>query len=103
MSSEAVNQKVTTTPSSQLKHAVIGFLVGLAFTSFCAFLYVQKLKLQVVDDIQYERDFIVAAYKPALEKLTAEERSEWAANLPAREKNVMCTYLPSICSESTKD
>ena len=88
MATEAIQQYIDATPTSKLKHAVIGFLVGLAFASFCAYLYVQELKLQVVDDIQYERDYIVAAYKPVLEKLTVEERSAWAENLPERERNV---------------
>ena len=98
MASQTIRQD-DTSALRQLKCAALGFVAGIALASFSAFLYVQELKLQVVDDIQYERNFIVAAYKPALEKLTAEERNEWAAGLPERELNVMCKYLSSLCEQ----
>jgi hypothetical protein len=96
MTTEVIKQNLAV---SQLKHAAIGIFVGVAFTLFCCFLYVEDLKLQVVDDIQYERDFIINAYKPALEMLTLEERIEWVSGLPDRERNVMCTYLSSMCDQ----
>lgn len=103
MNAEAIKHLCGANSLNQLKHAVIGFFVGVGLTLFCGFLYFEELKLQVVDDIQYERDYIINAYKPVLQLLTVEERVEWASNLHERERNVMCSYLSSICSETTED
>ena len=86
---------------NKLKHVVIGFTVGVAFTLFFGYVYVEELKLQVADDIHYERKRLGNAYQPLLEKISAEDRSEWARNLPETERDVMCSYLDSLYTDTT--